>query len=192
MQLTDRFTAALVLAHNLHREQLRKATLVPYIAHLLTVSALVLENGGDEASAIAALLHDAAEDQGGDETLALIREKFGPQVAEIVAGCSDTFEIPKPPWRERKEAYLGHLPKASPEIQLVSLADKVHNARTILANLRTSGEDLWSCFKGGKEGTLWYYRQLVAIFNQLPPSPLSKELDEIVAEIEKLSEFSTE
>lgn len=151
MQLTDRFTAALVLAHNLHREQLRKATLVPYIAHLLTVSALVLENGGDEASAIAALLHDAAEDQGGDETLALIREKFGPQVAEIVVGCSDTFEIPKPPWRERKEAYLGHLPKASPEIQLVSLADKVHNARTILANLRTSGEDLWEfTSKGGK------------------------------------------
>lgn len=186
-QLTSRFEAALSLAHNLHRHQVRKGTGTPYIAHLLSVAGLVLEHGGDEDTAIAALLHDAAEDQGGYETLARIREEFGTRVADIVESCSDTFLTPKPPWRERKETYLAHLPDASPEVQLVSLADKVHNAGSILANLRASGDTVWDRFKGGKNGTLWYYHQLVEVFNQLPKSPLSIELSEIVAQIDQLS-----
>ncbi len=154
MILTSRFENALVFAARLHANQVRKGTSIPYLSHLLAVSALALENGANEDEAIAALLHDGVEDQGGPPTLAEIRRNFGDKVAEIVAGCSDTDTIPKPPWRERKEAYLAHLPEASPSVKLVSLCDKIHNTRSTLENYREVGEKLWERFRGGKEGKL--------------------------------------
>jgi (p)ppGpp synthase/HD superfamily hydrolase len=184
-KLTSRFEDALVFATHLHRKQVRKGTNVPYVAHLLAVTALVLENGGDEDQAIAALLHDAVEDQGGLKTLREIEERFGKRVAFIVDGCTDSYEIPKPPWRERKEAYLDHLAVAPPEVGLVSLADKVHNARSILSDLIVEGESIWDQFNGGKDGTLWYYRSLVKVFNNTFKFRLIDEFTRLVAEIER-------
>ena len=187
MMLSSRFEAALVFAARLHAGQLRKGTPVPYIAHLLAVASLVLEQGGDEDEAIAALLHDAAEDQGGAATLAEIRRRFGDAVADIVAACTDAWTTPKPPWRGRKEAYLARLPHASAAAHLVSAADKLHNARTILADYRRLGEALWSRFDGGREGTLWYYGALVEALRAAGPTPLVEELERIVTEIERLA-----
>jgi (p)ppGpp synthase/HD superfamily hydrolase len=127
--LTRRFELALQFASGLHHSQCRKGTPIPYISHLMAVSALVLEAGGDEDLAIAALLHDAVEDQGGAPTLQIIRRMFGDRVANVVMECSDTDREPKPPWRERKERYLTHLLSASADALLVSMADKLHNAR---------------------------------------------------------------
>ncbi len=126
--LNERFDQALNYAIQLHADQLRKGSGVPYLAHLLSVTALVLEDGGSEDEAIAALLHDAVEDQGGLATLEEIRSKFGTHVADIVAGCTDSFEDPRPPWKQRKDRYLQHLAQATPEVRRVSLADKLHNA----------------------------------------------------------------
>jgi GTP pyrophosphokinase len=183
---TDRFSQALSLAQQLHATQVRKGTRIPYIAHLLAVTSLVIENGGGEDEAIAALLHDAVEDQGGAKTLERIRQQFGKHVAEIVLGCSDTDQTPKPPWRARKQAYIDHVRHASASIQLVSLADKVHNARSILADYRTSGDAVWSRFHGGQTGTLWYYRALIDAFQANGHQPLVAELERIVTEIEQL------
>ena len=177
----------MVYAAQLHAGQVRKGSGTPYIAHLLAVTSLVLEHGGDEDEATAALLHDAAEDQGGEATLAEIRRRFGPAVAEIVEGCSDTMATPKPPWRARKEAFLAHLPHASSSARLVSTADKLHNARTILADLRMMGDAVWDRFQGGKEGTLWYHRSLVKILRGDGSDPLAEELDRVVSEIERLA-----
>jgi (p)ppGpp synthase/HD superfamily hydrolase len=187
--LTARFEDALVYAAQLHTHQNRKGSQTPYIAHPLSVAALVIESGGDEDIAIAALLHDAVEDQGGLETLAEIRRRYGEKVAEIVDSCSDAYTIPKPPWRERKRTYLAHLPEATSEARLVSLADKLHNARSILRDLQ-EGNDIWEKFKGGKEGTLWYYRNLVDIFQQLDEGFLVDELSRVVNQIENLSDTS--
>lgn len=134
--LTERYRDALALTFELHQRQERKGSGVPYVAHVLGVSSLVLEHGGDEDEAIAALLHDAVEDQGGAATLARIAAGFGARVADIVRGCSDSMGEPKPPWRERKEHYLAHLGSASTSVRLVSSCDKLYNARTILADLR--------------------------------------------------------
>ena len=164
----------------------RKGSGVPYVAHLMSVSALVLEDGGDEDQAIAALLHDAVEDQGGVERLADIEARFGARVAGIVKGCSDSDSLPKPPWRERKEAYLRHLAEASPDILRVSMADKVHNARSILADYRQIGEALWARFTGGKEGTLWYYHTLLQICPKGNAGYLLDELERVVAELDQL------
>lgn len=185
--LSDRFVAAIELAAKLHQTQLRKGTNIPYISHLLGVTSLVLEHGGNEDEAIAAMLHDAVEDQGGKETLALIKNQFGTNVAEIVQGCSDSYDIPKPPWRTRKENYLKHLTEASPSVRLVSNADKLHNARAILNDLRVCGISLWERFKGGKEGTLWYYRSLADAFNDLNSGSLADELNRVVTQIEQIS-----
>jgi (p)ppGpp synthase/HD superfamily hydrolase len=152
------------------------------------VTALVLENGGDEDQAIAAVLHDAVEDQGGLETLAEIQRRYGERVAQIVEGCSDAFEDPKPPWRLRKEAYLAHLLSASPDVRLVSLADKLHNARTILADLRQDGDTLWARFRGGREGSLWYYHSLVETFRRVENLPMVEELARVVGDIDQLCE----
>ena len=192
IELTERFGQALLYAFRLHQRQRRKGSQTPYIAHLLGVAALVLEDGGDEDEAIAALLHDAAEDQGGLETLEQIRLKFGAHVASIVDGCTDTYETPKPLWRPRKEQYLAHLQTASPSVLRVSLADKLHNARTVLVDLSSQGDQVWQRFNGGKAGSLWYYRSLVQIFQQLQrsgriTSPLVARLDEVVARIERLA-----
>ena len=185
--LSDRFVDAIELAAKLHQTQLRKGTNIPYISHLLGVTSLVLEHGGNEDEAIAAMLHDAVEDQGGKETLALIKNQFGNNVAEIVQGCTDSYSIPKPPWRNRKENYLKHLTQASPSVLLVSNADKLHNARAILGDLRVCGTSLWQRFKGGQEGTLWYYRSLADTFNQLNSGSLADELERVVTQIEQIS-----
>lgn len=185
-QLTARFREALIFAAQLHASQVRKGRPIPYIAHLLSVCSLVLENGGTEDQAIAALLHDAVEDQGGPAARARILALFGENVARIVDACSDTDETPKPPWRARKEAYLARIREEDDEIRLVSLADKVHNARAILADYREIGEQVWSRFKGGKEGSLWYYHELAAIFARTGPHPLSAELTRVVAELDDL------
>lgn len=187
IKLTERFENALRYAFALHGEQARKGSGTPYMAHLLGVTALVLENGGDEDNAIAALLHDAVEDQGGLATLAEIRRRFGDRVAEIVEGCTDSYEIPKPPWRERKERYLAHLRQASADVRRVALADKLYNARSILYDLKRSGEDVWARFRGGKDGSLWYYQALAEIF-QDDTSVLAGELVAVVGQIVLLAE----
>jgi len=187
-RLNNRFEQALQYANELHRDQVRKGTDIPYFAHLLAVTALVLEDGGDEDQAIAALLHDAPEDQGGVAILAQIRQRFGDRVADIVDGCTDTYDYPKPPWRERKQAYLEHLQTASVEVQRVSLADKLHNARSILIDLQRFGDETWKRFNGGKEGALWYYHSLVQIFQKRDSSMMVAELARIVAEIDRISQ----
>lgn len=187
MQLTSRFEDALLFATRLHITQARKGTATPYIAHLLSVTALVLEHDGSEDEAIAALLHDAAEDQGGYETLDEIRTRFGETVAAIVAGCTDSYHTPKPPWRARKEAYLAHLRTASPQVVRVSLADKLHNSRSILTDFRLCGDVIFERFTGGQAGTLWYYRALADSFATLDAPPaLLDEFQRVVAELEQL------
>ncbi len=188
MTTTKRFTKALTYAAEAHAMQLRKGTEIPYLSHLLAVSGLVMEYGGDEHEAIAGLLHDAVEDAGGAERLADIREQFGERVASIVDGCSDTDQVPKPPWRERKIAYIDHLGHASPSVLLVSACDKLHNARTILADLRSRGAVVFERFNGGQGGSLWYYRALVDAFRENgADGGLVAELDRVVSELEVLS-----
>jgi (p)ppGpp synthase/HD superfamily hydrolase len=183
----EKFEEALTYAARLHRDQTRKATGIPYVTHLLAVAAIVGENGGTEDEVVAALLHDAPEDQGGETRLAEIRERFGAEVADIVAGNSDTYQEPKPPWRGRKERYVAHVARAPHSVRLVSAADKVHNARSVLADLRRLGEDLWPRFNGGREGTLWYYRALVEAFRSAGSNPVVEELDRVVGELERLA-----
>ena len=156
LTLSRRFEDALTYATVIHAGQLRKGTGIPYIAHILGVTAIALEHGADEDEAMAALLHDAGEDAGGLGRIADIRTRFGSKVADIVAGCTDAVTLPKPPWRERKEKYIAHLAAADAGTILVSASDKLHNARAILADLRKEGDAVWSRFKGGKEGTLAY------------------------------------
>lgn len=179
--LTNRFEQALVYASRLHRKQIRKGSNIPYISHLLSVTALVLEDGGDEDEAIAALLHDAVEDQGGQATREVIFDMFGARVAEIVDGCTDTDTIPKPPWQKRKQQYIDNLRSASASIRRVSLADKLHNARSILRDLSKNGEFTWGKFKGGREGTLWYYQTLLQLFLETDAdSFMVQELNRII------------
>jgi len=186
--LTNRFEYALVYATQLHAQQVRKGTNVPYISHLLSVAALVLEDGGDEDEAIAALLHDAVEDQGGVATREAILQQFGERVTQIVDGCTDTDVMPKPPWRERKQQHLENLRHATPAVCRVELADKLHNARSILLDLRGDGEAVWQKFRGGKEGTLWYYRAALEVFEQLGYSMLLvEEFQRVVEELEVVS-----
>jgi len=184
--LTRRFEDALVYATQAHEGQRRKATTVPYVAHLLAVCALVLEDGGDEDEAIVALLHDVVEDQGGVPRAAEVRARFGDRVADIVVACSDTDVMPKPPWRSRKEAYVAHGRSAPDAVRRVSLADKVHNARTILADYRVVGEAVWRRFSAGGDDQIWYYESLVDAFRRDAPSPLHDELARVVAELKAL------
>jgi (p)ppGpp synthase/HD superfamily hydrolase len=189
VRLSRQFEKALVYATRIHGGQLRKKTKIPYIAHILGVTAIALEYGANETEAIGALLHDAVEDCGGAKRLRDIERKFGKAVAKIVDGCTDTDQIPKPPWRERKEKYIAHLAKASASTRLVSASDKLHNGRAILRNLRDEGDSIWSRFNGGKEGTLWYYRSLVSAFRKHGKSDLIDELDRVVTEIESVESF---
>jgi (p)ppGpp synthase/HD superfamily hydrolase len=189
--LTDRFDRALLYATHVHGGQVRKSTSIPYIAHLLVVAATVLEYDGSEEMAIAGLLHDAVEDQGGEPRLADIRNRFGPRVEEIVRCCSDSISSnrqSKEDWRIRKERYLKHLRSLDDrEALLVSLSDKIHNARSILRDLRTReiGPAVWMRFKPPKQDTLWYYRELANAFKELLPGQLADELGEIVDILEK-------
>lgn len=187
MHLSPRFEAALQYATVIHAGQLRKGTGIPYVAHLLGVASLVLEFGGTEDEAIGALLHDAGEDAGGTGRIEDIRQRFGGVVADIVAGCTDAVVEPKPAWRARKEAYLAHLPAAPAAVRLVSAADKLHNARAILRDLRRLGDELWPRFSGGREGVLWYYRALVGAYQAAGNNELVEELDRTVSEIERRS-----
>jgi (p)ppGpp synthase/HD superfamily hydrolase len=180
MSLSPLYDDALVYATQLHRTQSRKGSNVPYIAHLLSVSSRVLSAGGSEVKAIAGLLHDAAEDQGGQATLDEIRRRFGDGVAEIVADCTDSWVDPKPDWRPRKEAYLAKLPQRPVSSLLVSLADKVDNAEAIARDLDDVGEAVWQRFTGKRDGTIWYYRTLSSIFDQAMPGPLARQLARIV------------
>jgi (p)ppGpp synthase/HD superfamily hydrolase len=184
--LSNRFTEALTYATELHADQVRKSSGVPYISHLLGVTSIALEYGANEDEAIAALLHDAVEDQGGAPTREEIRRRFGDPVTAIVDGCTDAEIIPKPPWRQRKEAYIATIPYASASVILVSAADKLHNARSILKDYRTLGETVWERFKGGKDGTLWYYRAVVEAFSTRETTALIEELERVVAELEQL------
>ena len=185
--LTDRFERAVLYAVELHRQQVRKGTSIPYVTHLFAVCSLVLEDGGTEDEAIAALLHDGPEDQGGQAVLDEIRDRFGTAVAEIVAGLSDAMPAPgeaKAPWRARKEAYLGHLADASESVMRVSLADKLHNARSILVDRQADGEGVWDRFNAGRLEQAWYYGELLATFERrLPRSRNLPELRQVIGEL---------
>jgi len=191
-KLGPRFLRAFAFAAEKHAGQVRKASTTPYIAHLMGVASLVLEFGGDEDSAIAALLHDVVEDCGGAPMLKEVRRRFGNRVAKIVAGCTDSDTYPKPPWRERKEAYLRHLKSVDANTRLVSAADKLNNIRSILADYREVGEDIWTRFNGGREGTLWYYRALLDEFQRRKPNwapnRLIREFELAVKELEAMAE----
>jgi (p)ppGpp synthase/HD superfamily hydrolase len=192
VKLTERFENALVYATRLHAEQIRKATGVPYISHLLSVTALVLEDGGDEDEAIAALLHDAVEDQGGQATRAEIYRLFGERVGAIVDGCTEFDSEIKPPWYERKQHYIEQLRQGSPASRRVALADKLHNARTILQDYRQQGEAIWSVFTTGKEGMLWFYHSLLKMYREIAPTPMVEELARVVGELEQMGEAISE
>jgi (p)ppGpp synthase/HD superfamily hydrolase len=184
-RLTPKFTEAMAYAAEKHAIQTRKGSGIPYLGHLLSVAGYVIEADGTETEAIAALLHDAAEDQGGEETLAEIREKFGADVASIVAECSDTFETPKPPWRERKENYVRHLSEASDSALRVSLADKLHNAHAILRDFRAHGDELWQRFSvKDPQQHLWYYRSLLQVYAQRIDNWMVDELREVIDALE--------
>jgi len=192
MKLSQRFIDALTFATELHADQTRKGGGIPYVAHLLGVASTVLEHGGNEDEAIAALLHDAIEDQGGAATREEIRRRFGDLITAIVDGCTDCDQTPKPPWRQRKEAYLAHLNQASASVLLVSASDKLYNARSILKDYRQIKDAVWERFHGGKEGTIWYYRELVKAFHATGTTPLVEELERVVREIEKLAGLTEE
>lgn len=181
MQLSHRFEQALVFASQLHAQQTRKSGNIPYISHLLSVTALVLEDGGDEDEAIAALLHDAIEDQGGLPTREKILSLFGPAVTAIVDGCTESVTKPKPPWRDRKLKYLELMSHASDSVLRVSMADKLHNARSLLAECYREGDAVWQKFHGGKDGTLWFYRSLLQIYRRRPSPLLVPELDRVIS-----------
>ena len=183
-KLTSRFERALVYASQLHALQTRKASGTPYVAHLLGVAALVIEDDGDEDEVIAALLHDAIEDQGGAKARQEIRLRFGERVTAIVEGCTDAETIPKPPWRRRKEQFIQSLHEASPEVLRVTTADKLYNVRSVLSAFRTQGNAVWERFNGGREGTLWYYRAVTDSLKERGASQLVDELDRAVAELE--------
>jgi (p)ppGpp synthase/HD superfamily hydrolase len=186
--LTKRFEEALLYTVRLHADQKRKRSEVPYFAHLLGVTGLVLEDGGDEDEAIAALLHDAVEDQGGLPILDEIRARFGPRVADMVFALSDSYTSPKPPWRERKEKYIASLRYAESGVIRISMADKVYNARTTLNDIHKEGEFAWERFNGGREGTLWYYQQLIQAFLLHGMSNLLQELIKLVGDLEMITD----
>ena len=193
-RLTARFERALLFATRAHAGQLKKGTTVPYIAHLLGVASLVLEAGGDEDLAIAALLHDVVEDCGGLPVLRNVRRLFGDRVAHIVDACSD-YRGPagslKPEWRERKEVYLKHLRAADADVRLVSAADKLHNSRQILADYREMGDRVFERFTGGREGTLWYYDALLKEFLRTESNRLVNEFERVVHELQSMTANSS-
>ena len=183
--LTERFERALVFAAQLHKHQRRKASNVPYLSHLLAVAGLVIEYGGNEDQAIAALIHDAIEDQGGPSTRDEIACRFGNRVAEIVDECTDTDANPKPPWYERKKSHIKRLGTASQSARLISTADKLHNVRSILRDYAEVRDQVWHRFQGGKDGTLWYYRAVADVLLSAESTSLTKELSYVVATLEE-------
>jgi (p)ppGpp synthase/HD superfamily hydrolase len=195
--LTDRFQRAFAFASQIHATQVRKSTTIPYLAHVMSVAALVLEHGAGEDAAIAGLLHDTGEDSpDGTSTEAAIRHDFGDHVADVVLGCSDAIDAAdqaKPPWRQRKTAYLEHLAaEDDPDVLLVSACDKLHNARAILADLRVLGPALWDRFnEKDPAAQVWYYQSLADSYPGRVPASLDVELTRVVAEIRSLSGCSS-
>ena len=187
-KLTGQFAKALVYAELKHHNQVRKGGDIPYIGHLLTVAGLVINDGGSETQAIAALLHDTVEDQGGPPTLAEIRANFGDQVGRIVAECSDADEQPKPPWRPRKETYIAHLAEVGEDTLLVSVADKLDNARSMLRDYHTHGPSLWERFnRKNPHDHVWYYGELLKAYRDRDlNSWMVDELDRVVTELKRL------
>lgn len=183
-KLSSRFDEALRYAHDAHRAQTRKGTETPYVGHLLGVASIVLDDGGSEDEAIAALLHDAAEDQGGRERLADIRQRFGDEVARIVEDCTDSWDTPKRPWAERKRAYVEHARTLGPASLRVSAADKVHNAYAILRDLRNVGEAVWSRFSATADDIVSYYEALVRAYRSAPGA--SKDGSRLVDELDRI------
>ncbi len=188
MILSNRFSEALIYAAQLHATQVRKGSGVPDLAHFLGTASIALEYGASEDEAIAALLHDAIEDQGGSITREAIRRRFGDTVTAIVDGCTDSDTTPKPPWRLRKETYIAHIVTASGSVRLVSAADKLYNVRSIVKDYRQLGDTVWERFKGKKDGTLWYYNSLVKAFFQAESTSLVEELARTVLELNKVAE----
>jgi (p)ppGpp synthase/HD superfamily hydrolase len=186
-KLTGQFSKALVYAELKHHNQVRKGGDIPYVGHLLTVAGLVVNDGGSEEQAIAALLHDAVEDAGGPATLEEIRASFGAEVARIVDECSDTDEVPKPPWRERKQRYINHLADVGGDTLLVSVADKLDNARSMLRDLHQDGPRLWERFTvKDPNDHLWYYGELLKAYRDRGlQSWMVDELDRVVAELKR-------
>jgi (p)ppGpp synthase/HD superfamily hydrolase len=186
--LGEPFEQAMLFAVRHHREQPRKGTRIPYVAHLLQVAGLVLEAGGDEELAIAGLLHDAIEDAPAGHAARVrteIATQFGDRVLAVVEGLTDADTHPKPPWEQRKRDYLAHLSRnADAGVLLVSSADKLHNVRAILRDLRTIGDAVWSRFAGGRDGTLWYYRALADAYQAAGGTPLSEDFSAAVTELE--------
>ena len=185
--LTPQFADAFAWAVHLHARQARKGSTIPYVSHLMIVAATVLEHGGSETQAIAALLHDAAEDQGGQPTLDMIRTRFGNAVADIVETCTDTFDIPKPEWRPRKQAYLDRLRHHAGCATLVAAADKLHNFSTTRDDLRREGDAAWRKFNAPKEGQLWYFRGCVDALVASGRTPIVEKLAAVVEDIERLA-----
>jgi (p)ppGpp synthase/HD superfamily hydrolase len=194
MMLSERFDDAVAYAGLVHRNQRRKGTDIPYMSHLLAVASIVLEYGGDEDEAIAALLHDAPEDQGGARQLDEIRRRFGARIAEIVEGCSDTLvEDPqnKEPWRGRKERYHSRLGETTDSsILLVSAADKLHNARATLSDVRRLGPTVWNRFKGGRDGVIWNYEALLATYGASEDARVRGVVAELQPVVSMLVELS--
>jgi len=176
---------AVELAGKLHAQQKRKLTGAPYLGHLLRVAGLVLEYGGGQEEVVAALLHDAVEDQGGIETYLRISEQFGPAVAQLVLELSDATESPKPPWEERKKRFLDRLPTASLAVHRIVISDKIDNLGQLLAAYERWGDTIWQKFRGGKEGTLWYHREILKVLGDSPSRPA---LEPALAEYRKLVE----
>ena len=184
--LGERFADALSYTFALHHRQRRRGSHAPYMAHLMGVSALVMEHGGDEDQAIAGLLHDALEDQRHQTSPEEIERRYGARVRRIVEDCTDTQVVPKPDWHPRKSAYLAHLEQAADDTLLVSLADKLYNARAILEDHGQIGEEIWRRFGKGRDAQLWYYRSLAELFSRrLPGQPMAAELERVVAELER-------
>ncbi|MFK7927478.1 MAG: HD domain-containing protein [Myxococcota bacterium] len=186
---STRFDEAVALAVSSFRHIYRKGSGAPYVTHLLAVTAIVGENGGDEDQMCAAILHDYMEDVP-DANEATLRAQFGDRVVDIVIALSDTLEQPKPPWQARKEAYLATLATKSADVKLVSAADKLHNCSCTVQNLRAKGLSTFDLFNGKREGTLWYYRQIVEKLSTGWSHPLldrlSAEVDAMHAETERL------
>jgi len=184
--LTARFDEALAFTSQVHRLQARKGGAIPYMAHLLAVTALVLEYGGDEDTAIAALLHDTVEDQGRLPMLERVRAAFGSRIAAIVMEVSDNEGDPKPPWKKRKQDFIDSIPRLSPEARLIALADKLHNVRSTIAEFRRVGDVVWTHFHGRRDGTLWYYREVLSALHknsQVTNEPLLQELTRDIKEL---------
>ncbi|MEP6468691.1 MAG: HD domain-containing protein [Chloroflexota bacterium] len=189
VQYSPRLIEALGVAARLHVTQRRKGSNVPYLGHLLGTCSIALDYGADEKEAIAALLHDAIEDVQPTADARAAVAGFGERVLHIVEGCTDSDQHPKPPWHPRKQAYVDHLADADASVLLVSSADKLHNVRSVVADLRRHGQATWDRFTGGRDGSLWYYRALVGAFRANPAhdEALVDELDRAVTEMEKLA-----